>query len=105
MLFDDTTAIDGDHLTVGESLANQSEGDGIKVWLVIDGTEYSPVDNQEVSVSGRQPLALEKDGSGHREFYQMIRLPIACAERLELFFHQFESGILFIGRVIAPHVQ
>jgi hypothetical protein len=105
MLFDDTTAIDGDHLTVGESLANQSEGDGIKVWLVIDRTEYSPVDNQEVSVSGRQPLALEKDGSGHGEFYQMIRLPIACAERLELFFHQFESGILFVGRVIAAHVQ
>ena len=105
MLFDDTTAIDGDNLTVGESLANQSEGDGIKVWLVIDRTEYSPVDNQEVSVSGWQPLALEKDGSGHGEFYQMIRLPIACAERLELLFHQFESGILFIGRVIAPHVQ
>ena len=105
MLFDDTTAIDGDHLTVGECLANQSEGDGIKVWLVIDRAEYSPVDNQEVSVSCRQPFALEKDGSWHGEFYQMIRLPIACAERLELFFHQFESGILFIGRVIAPHVQ
>ena len=105
MLFDDTTAIDGDHLTVGECLANQSEGDGIKVWLVIDRTEYSPVDNQEVSVSGRQPLALEKDGSGHGEFYQMIRLPIACAERLELLFHQFKSGILFVGRVIAAHIQ
>ena len=105
MLFDDTTAIDGDDLTVGESLANQSEGDGVKVWLVIDRTEYSPVDNQEVSVSGRQPFALKPDRSGHREFYQMIRLSIACAERLELFFHQFESGILFVGRVIAPHVQ
>ena len=105
MLFDDTTAIDGDDLTVGECLANQSEGDGIKVWLVIDRTEYSPVDNQEVSVSCRQSLALEKNGSGHGEFYQMIRLPIACAERLELFFHQFESGILFVVRVIATHVQ
>ena len=105
MLFDDTTAIDGDDLTVGESLANQSEGDGIKVRLVIDGTEYSSVDNQEVSISCRQSLALEKDGPGHGEFYQMIRLPIACAERLELFFHQFESGILFVGRVIATHIQ
>ena len=105
MLFDDTTAIDGDHLTVGECLANQSEGDGIKVWLVIDRAEYSPVDNQEVSVSSRQPFTLENDGSGHGEFYQMIRLPVACAERLELFFHQFESGILFVVRVIAPHVQ
>ena len=58
MLFDDTTAIDGDHLTVGECLANQSEGDGIKVWLVIDGAEYSPVDNQEVSRSPSNQIGL-----------------------------------------------
>lgn len=68
MLFDDSTAIDGDDLTVGECLANQSEDDGIKVWLVIDRAEYSPVDNQEVSVSGGSRSPSNQIGLGIGSF-------------------------------------
>ena len=56
MLLDNATAIDGDDQTVGESLSDEPDGNGVKIRLGIDGTEHSPVDDQEVGIGGRKAI-------------------------------------------------
>ena len=53
MLLDNATAIDGDDQTVGESLSDEPDGNGVKIRLGIDGTEHSHVDEQEVGIGSR----------------------------------------------------
>ena len=115
MLFDDTTAIDGDDLTVGESLTNETHGQVVEVGLAIDWTEYSPVDDQKIGVGGWQALLLRGprhnaqsglvNGSGQGELHQMIRLSFEGAERTELLLHQLEFCVLLISGIVTAHIE
>ena len=53
MLFDNASAIDGDHQSVGEGFPDQTDSHCVEIGLGIDRTEDGPVDDQEISVCGR----------------------------------------------------
>ncbi len=54
MLFDDTTAIDGHDITIGEGFADEAERLGIVIGLIVGGTEHSPIDDQEIGIRRRE---------------------------------------------------
>ena len=111
VLADDSAAVDGDHLPVGESLCDEAERLGVEVRLVVGRAEYSPVDDKEIGVGGREtiPLGAQSvirlvDRSRHGKSEQPVRTPLEGAERPELFLHELEFGILRIVRIVAAHI-
>ena len=111
VLADDGAAVDGDHLPVGEGLRDEAERLGVEVGLVVGRTEYCPVDDEEISVSGRQTITLGAqsvirlvDRSRHGESEQTVGTPLDGTERLELFLHEPEFGILLVVRIVAAHI-
>ena len=87
MLLDDTSTVNANNLSARERLSDESQGFSIQVWLFVGGTEYSPVDHEEVGVSGGQSDTLKYDGPWHRQFDEAIGLSLQGAEGLQLFFH------------------
>ena len=76
MLTDDGTTVDADDVASREGFANNAQGLGIKVRLVVCRHQYSPVDNQEVGVSGREPIFTVIDGVGHGQLHQSVGLAL-----------------------------
>ena len=56
MLADDRTAVDAHNLAVRERLANGMKCLCVEVGLSVGRHQYGTIDNQIVSVGGRQPL-------------------------------------------------
>ena len=56
MLADDGTAVDAHNLAVRKSLTDGMQSLCVKVGLGVGGHQYGTIDNQIVSVCGRQPL-------------------------------------------------
>ena len=72
----------------------------------IGGTEYGPVDDEEVGIGGRQTVTvLIVDGSRHGQFYQSVGLAVERPEGCQLRFHQLQILILFVVRVVAANIQ
>jgi hypothetical protein len=80
MLFDNTSTVDAYDLTVREGFADETERLRVEIRLGVGGTEYSPINHQEVGISGRQTIPAVIDGSGHGELEQSVRLAFECAE-------------------------
>ena len=70
MLFDNTTAIDANDLSIREGLADDPQGLGVEVGLSVGGTEYGTVDDEEVGVGGRQTVIAVVDGAGIGSFFR-----------------------------------
>ena len=70
MLADENAAVDADDLMLRESLLKLASCQLVVVSLPVGGHENSSVDNEEVGVGSRQPMAIVRvaDGFGHREW-------------------------------------
>ena len=101
----DRAAVDGNHLPVGESLANQADGFGVEVWLSVGRTEYGAVEDEEVGIGGWQSLAAVIDGARHRQPLQPVGPAAGCPQRQQLFLHQPQFLILFVGSVVTAHIE
>ena len=58
MLADDDTAVDADKFVVGESLAQSLGSRLVIVGLVVGGINHGAVDDEEVGIGSRKPLAV-----------------------------------------------
>ena len=65
MLSDDSSAVNTYYLSVWERPLYLLYSLPVFLWLVICGYEYSPVDDKEVRMSGREPLSIIIDSIGH----------------------------------------
>ena len=111
VLADDSAAVDGDHLPVGEGLRDEAEGLGVEVGLVVGRAEYCPVDDEEIGIGGRQTIPHRAqtvirlvDRSRHGKSEQTVGTPLDGTERLELFLHEPEFDILLVVRIVAAHI-
>lgn len=104
MLADDGTTVDANDIATWECLANDAKCLAVKVGLVVGRTKHGSVDNQEVSIGGRQPFPFVKDGSRHGQLQQPIGPTVNGTKCLQLLFHQLQFSILFVVRIVAPYI-
>ena len=60
------TSVDADDVETGESERECLAGQCIEIGLVVGGDEHGSIEDDEVGVSGWQPVAVVEDGAGHR---------------------------------------
>ena len=85
VLFDDTPAVDGHRLTVGESALDDSHGLGIVFRLMVGGHQNRSVQNQEIGVGGGQLFSVFViDRRGEWQFQQTVGLSVKCPQVQQL---------------------
>lgn len=58
MLTDKHTAVDGNDVVFWESFLQLAAGEVVILWLTIGGHQNGAVDYQEISICGRQAMAI-----------------------------------------------
>lgn len=119
MLTDDGPTINAHNLAIGEGFANDAHGLCVKVGLCVGGYQNGTIENQIVSVCGRQavktlprplrgggkvsPLGgLEGviDGMRQRQLQQAVGLTFQCPQFLQFLFHESKVGMV----VVTPRI-
>ena len=104
VLTDDGTAVDADHLAVRVSLLDDGTCLVVKCWLPVGGVEHGAVDNQIVSIGGRQTVFSVIDGARHGQFQQTVGSSVDSAQGLQFLFHELKLCVLLVLLVLAPYI-
>ena len=92
------------HLPVGESLCDDFHGTAVVVGLAVCGHKHRTVDNEEVGIGGRQPLAIDYYRRRHWQAQQTVGLAALSAQRFQLFLHGVQLYILLVTLIITPYI-
>lgn len=105
MLKNENTAIYADDVVMRESLLQGRQCQFVLIGLVVGRHQYCMVDDEEIGISGRKPIAffiVARVGQWKR--VEGVRLFIRSAERMKFRFHGLQFLVVLIGRVVALNI-